>query len=1097
MSIFRNTFNKTIQGQLNRRQLALQDRKPQSILQLNSRNSWVRMTSGVNVKGSSALAENYVMLGGVLLNKKSRFGVGDASKAYSTGAPSLNPYNTDATAGTAGIKPMPGITSMDVKSKSAYGSLREVTVNFVCNNIQQLEDLELLYMRPGYTVLIEWGWTPFLDNSGALQNNIKFYDGVLKGGIEREQIFKDLFDKSKEHFGNYDALYGYVKNYNWTARMDGGYDCTTTVISIGEILESLKVGWISSNVNNIVSNGGLLGTTFATPSDSSPISQYIAAPKVDFNNFSNALKKGQSINNITQAYSKNILAGICYELYNFCISKYPEEKFPRLPFNTVVAAPLTLPYYDYDFFVMPYKNNTTPSNTLVKGSLQAYVTLRSFIDILNKYILLYAGTSEATSKPFITLSVQANEYEGNAIEDPKDNPKNLLLCLAHPLQVSVDPTVCLITNNIWAKGIDTSGLDEGSGNDSFGDYDSQALEIYNQLENTGSGNNAIGTQLLKYIGYSSSGTPANNIKEFLRSFAKAIRKKKPNTTAGGVRQFLFKLSDNLVPSGEFSPLGADNATFNSLFDVSIVETNDKEDKAKAEALTKLAKGESPFGVQYLTDLQSKGKPTFEYKNELGKIGNIYLNLDRLYQLAIDPSLQDQNQELNVFSYLKQILKEVQGSIGGVNSFEIHVDPIDNIARIIDLNYIDYTSRTTAYNDAFQIEMQNTLSTVRSYNLQSQIFPEQASMIAIGAQVGGGGVQATQNNTLLDFNNNLTDRIITKKLPPITQTPPSGSQLSSLIDSFVNIKAFFFPSQEEQINIIDPTKDIDQNDISQYKTSLKDIITYFQGISNSNTKNRAIIPIKISLTMDGIGGLVIGHLFKIPPDLLPRGYKSDALGGKLLQAVTGISHKVEGGDWTTTIDAYNIVTNEPSGNQINFKDYTTINPETGQVVITATPNSTKPYDNVSAAVKFFTNKGYKDYQVAAIVGALITESNLLPTATLTDNTGSTLGIAQWRGPRQTALRQKTGFDTLNVQLNFIVEEFTGSESSAGRALSNASTFAQAVVAMAKYERFYPKDYIVTFENLSRDYSRRVNLSQDVLTRIKAKEFTQTNHLLQLI
>ena len=155
MSIFRNTFNKTIQGQLNRRQLALQDRKPQSILQLNSRNSWVRMTSGVNVNGSNALANNYVMLGGVLLNKKSRFGVGDASKAYSTGAPSLKPYNTDAKAGTAGIKPMPGVTSIDIKSKSAYGSLREVTVNFVCNNIQQLEDLELLYMRPGYTVLVK------------------------------------------------------------------------------------------------------------------------------------------------------------------------------------------------------------------------------------------------------------------------------------------------------------------------------------------------------------------------------------------------------------------------------------------------------------------------------------------------------------------------------------------------------------------------------------------------------------------------------------------------------------------------------------------------------------------------------------------------------------------------------------------------------------------------------------------------------------------------------------------------------------------------------------------------------------------------------
>ena len=116
----------------------------------------------------------------------------------------------------------------------------------------------------------------------------------------------------------------------------------------------------------------------------------------------------------------------------------------------------------------------------------------------------------------------------------------------------------------------------------------------------------------------------------------------------------------------------------------------------------------------------------------------------------------------------------------------------------------------------------------------------------------------------------------------------------------------------------------------------------------------------------------------------------------------------------------------------------------------------------------------------------------PTSANIDSTGKTqgtLGIAQWRGPRQAALRQKPGFDTLDVQLNYILEEFAGDEISAGRALSNAGTFNDAVVAMAKYERFYDKGYNVTFENLSRDYSRRVSLSQSVLNSIKDKKFTQ--------
>jgi hypothetical protein len=31
-------------------------------------------------------------------------------------------------------------------------------------------------------------------------------------------------------------------------------------------------------------------------------------------------------------------------------------------------------------------------------------------------------------------------------------------------------------------------------------------------------------------------------------------------------------------------------------------------------------------------------------------------------------------------------------------------------------------------------------------------------------------------------------------------------------------------------------------------------------------------------MDGIGGLIIGHIFRIPDDLLPKGYKEDSILG---------------------------------------------------------------------------------------------------------------------------------------------------------------------------------------------------------------------------
>ncbi len=61
-----------------------------------------------------------------------------------------------------GIVPMPGIKDANIRTKTAYGSLREAKINFTCHNKRELEILELLYMRPGFPVLLEWGWTPYI-----------------------------------------------------------------------------------------------------------------------------------------------------------------------------------------------------------------------------------------------------------------------------------------------------------------------------------------------------------------------------------------------------------------------------------------------------------------------------------------------------------------------------------------------------------------------------------------------------------------------------------------------------------------------------------------------------------------------------------------------------------------------------------------------------------------------------------------------------------------------------------------------------------------------------------------------------------------------
>ena len=698
--------------------------------------------------------------------------------------------------------------------------------------------------------------------------------------------------------------------------MDGGYDCTSTIISIGEIMESLKVGWTPLDVNNIVLKKGLLGLVPA---------------------LSPAISTQQKINSIflqeplAQAYSKNVLAGICYELYDYCKSQ------------TTGTTLTFLSAGGYNLISRPNAPMNSDEGGIATGNVQAYIILKDFLSILNKYVLLAGGDDQATGKPFISLSTNSNSYD-----DVKSEP---LYCLAHKLQVSVDPTVCLITNPIWAGGIDTSDINAGANNGAPTTYDAQALDIYTKLKNVGitESEDPIGQKVLEYIGYDKTGYSINNAKEFLRSFAKVVREKEnlqPNTSVSYIGNLFFKLSNNFG-------LDSDNETYKIFASPSsTITANDKEEQEKAAAQEKLAKGNtSGFGVQYLKDLAILGSSfAADYENEVGVIGNIYLNIDFLYRVATSPNTQT-NQELKLYKYLKTVLSEVQESIGGVNNFDVHGDPVDSVARVIDINYIDTIARSDRYsgsdnnnNDkAFQIEMSNLSSTVRSYNINSQIFPEQASIVAIGAQVGGGGAQASQNNTLLDFNNNLTDRIITKKFAPVTSTNTEDSKkqiVQSLKTNLDKLKDIFLPvndsieSQNDK-NVDGSPSQPAPNLTSEYKGALRDVIRYFQGVTKSNTKNRAIIPIKASLTMDGIGGLIIGHLFKIPNDLLPKGYKEDSIGGKLLQVITGIAHKVGSGDWTTTIDAYNIIASDPkSAYDITFDELISLNPVTGEFKVSS-------------------------------------------------------------------------------------------------------------------------------------------------------------------
>jgi hypothetical protein len=204
-----------------------------------------------------------------------------------------------------------------------------------------------------------------------------------------------------------------------------------------------------------------------------------------------------------------------------------------------------------------------------------------------------------------------------------------------------------------------------------------------------------------------------------------------------------------------------------------------------------------------------------------------------------------------------------------------------------------------------------------------MYAEQGTQVAIAAQNGGEGTLGENVETLVDFNQNLEDRIIPKKVTPFPLN--AVDEKTALENKIKNLKASL-DSLSYYITNLNPgtfetTGDFDAKESGKYSNALKDIISFFNSILKFDNKNRSIVPTKFSCELDGIGGIVIGQLFKIPPDMLPRGYKGlDGIGpAKMAYTVNGIQHTVkESKDWTTKIDAKIIILDEPKG-KLSIRD----------------------------------------------------------------------------------------------------------------------------------------------------------------------------------
>jgi hypothetical protein len=153
-----------------------------------------------------------------------------------------------------GLIPMPGITGASVKFMND-GALTKTEINIKCYSKNQLALVDALYMRPGYTLLLEFGWSTYLDNKGILQNYDNFYSPALSYlfdpnvTISNQHVLVNLIKQEREtRVGNYEGVYGKITNFKWSFNADGSYDCIIYLTGLGEVIESLNTN-ISTETN--------------------------------------------------------------------------------------------------------------------------------------------------------------------------------------------------------------------------------------------------------------------------------------------------------------------------------------------------------------------------------------------------------------------------------------------------------------------------------------------------------------------------------------------------------------------------------------------------------------------------------------------------------------------------------------------------------------------------------------------------------------------------------------------------------------------------------------------------------------------------------
>jgi murein DD-endopeptidase MepM/ murein hydrolase activator NlpD len=406
MNIVGEGFSEEIIGQIDVRQKVIGsiNRTNEQLTYLNTKTGWAKLVSSVDIEGEAPrgiglsgaeLAKQYVLFNGTSNESPNTGGQETYQKA---GVATSNVMHTKYAYGVGGLdfglRPMPGIKSASVKTETR-GSLKTATIQIQANNRQQFDIIDILYLRLGYSVLLEWGWSSYFNNDGSYVNDNPYSlaDDFLLGKLKYNDILKTIQERRLASKGNYDAIIGKVVNFTWNFTKDGTYEITLTLRSLGDVIESLKANALLPSTSTKIK--------LPTPKPTTtPDAANTAAPSSEdvIKDFVNAHQIGRE----------------------FYLSQQKLSKLPVLPSGLATLSSTDTELTGVEGESVIYFKQVYAG----KGGTQYYVRLGYFLGWLKKYVIPYVD-----NKDVALLKVD------------NDVKSNIIYLLGR--QLSSDPGVCL------------------------------------------------------------------------------------------------------------------------------------------------------------------------------------------------------------------------------------------------------------------------------------------------------------------------------------------------------------------------------------------------------------------------------------------------------------------------------------------------------------------------------------------------------------------------------------------------------------------------------------------------------------------------------